>query len=570
LYPRNMAHAFEVIVRAGTAHTRATLEQNVFELNKLGPSDVPEQINPEFTVTTSRESLPIGRACESMATRLPNAREAADSCVPDREITRNDVLLGRGAASDRFQGNIQFRSLIRTRKNEYTASLHPQGKAFVSQQIVQAVQANHGRFLRKVSRRDERIQDIDSPMWEIVSDSVAVEKVKQAFRDMDHRSSAMRRASGSSLPDPPIDPPMNVPFMTPSADALFQHTPPTIKTGPRARIHSHVDLGHDPASHFFMADQSPHFPTQPVTDNALDRNVSQPHAESENCAMVLLAELATHQLPTDTSTTDTTSLIPTLPIPSFSAPTTAQSLPVMLPMLPEASYHSRLDLSSLAPDLLQRLGQQVAYQDLFDALLTPTPLSNPFTAAPFSLPAAPAAAAAAAAAAASSRLGLDWSPLLGGGSIPPSQLLAHPGFLASLPPPQNPLAAVSMSARLAAASTSPSSAATNSLCPSATLSNVAAAWEQIPGHYLSQFPLVHDGRLGPFTSTDWYLIRTALARAEATRNGSVMIQIRSVLQTAMTLPLHRVVLTREDIVAMAETLQRLTVLLSTVGGSVSP
>jgi hypothetical protein len=100
-----------------------------------------------------------------------------------------------------------------------------------------------------------------------------------------------------------------------------------------------------------------------------------------------------------------------------------------------------------------------------------------------------------------------------------------------------------------------------------TTAHSHVAWDQVPGHYLSVLPLIHSGRLGPFTSTDWQLIRMVLARAQATRNGSVLIQIRTVLQTAMTLPLHRVDLTREGIMAMADTLQRLNVHVSaTIGG----
>jgi hypothetical protein len=92
-----------------------------------------------------------------MAKRLPNQRETIVSCVPDREITRNDVLLGRGAAMDRFEGNIQFRTHICARKDEYSSS---QGKALIAQQIVETIKANHGRFLRKIKLPDDMVQDI--------------------------------------------------------------------------------------------------------------------------------------------------------------------------------------------------------------------------------------------------------------------------------------------------------------------------------------------------------------------------------------------------------------------------
>jgi hypothetical protein len=577
-----------------------------------------------------------------MSMNVENARRTEGSCVPDKEITRNDVLLGRGAASDRFEGNIQFRTLIRARKNEYSSSMNPNGKAFIAQQIVQTIQANQGRFLRKVklSRSAEPLK------WEIVSDSVAVEKVNQAFRDMDHRASMSRRGN-DDLTDPLSAPPMvdSSLILSAGAETLPQRDPTTM-IGHGESGHLQVHHRDDPAPHFFSTDQRSRAQIQSVTlPPASSASLSQQPTnilrgsqsiatESENHAMVLLADLATNELSGNNATV-ASSLIPTFPgtisnapittnetnpIPprpallrqqptdpsnlsnsaslSMSAPTMEYLLsvstqarasqppppPPHMPLefllaassrapesqsplpLPVASPRSRLDLSFLAPDLLQRLSEQVAYRDLSNALAA-LPPSNQFTAAPFSLPTVPPAAAAMPV------RGVDWSQLLSSGSIPP---LAYQDLVSLVSPPLNPSASISALLAAASAAPNPTTAAgptavtTNSLCPSATLSNVAAAWEQIPGHYLSHLPLVHDGRLGPFTSTDWYLIRTALARAEAKRNGSVMIQIRTVLQTAMTLPLHRVVLTREDIVAMAETLQRLTVLLSTVGGSVPP
>jgi hypothetical protein len=251
--------------------------------------------------------------------------------------------------------------------------------------------SDQGRFLRKRKLPDDMVQDIASPMSEIVSDSVAVEKVKQAFRDMDHRTSISSRASGAHLPEPPSAPPVNAPRLTPSADTLSHHLL-TLTTGSRASIHSNVGHGNDPTSRFFNTNQSSRSPTQSVPlhqaesesslsfnlvdNNALDRNVTQPsHEESENRAMVILADIATHQLSTPTST-DTPSLIPTFPAPSFSAPTLAiPSTPVQAslfaPLLLQTSSHSRLDLSSLAPDVLQRISQQVAYRDLSHRLATP-------------------------------------------------------------------------------------------------------------------------------------------------------------------------------------------------------
>jgi hypothetical protein len=111
--------------------------------------------------------------------------------VVDAEVTTNDVLLGRGAFADRFQGNIKFRSLIRQHKDAYRAAPHHHCKAAIAQQIVNAVHAYHGRFLRKlelVSNVAEQrgAEASGTKQWEIVDNNIALEKVKQALRDIDH------------------------------------------------------------------------------------------------------------------------------------------------------------------------------------------------------------------------------------------------------------------------------------------------------------------------------------------------------------------------------------------------
>lgn len=124
-----------------------------------------------------------------------------------------------------------------------------------------------------------------------------------------------------------------------------------------------------------------------------------------------------------------------------------------------------------------------------------------------------------------------------------------------------------MSTLLAAATISPTTSSPTGTIPLITsaLSNVA--WDHVPGRYRSHVPLVPCGLMGPFSSTDWSLIRIALARTEAARKGAALIQIHTVLQTVLALPLHRVDRTREEIMAMAETFQRLTVLFVSASGT---
>jgi hypothetical protein len=130
-----------------------------------------------------------------MCIKLYSATKSMDSgrfsIVVDAEVTTNDVLLGRGAFADRFQGNIKFRTLIRQHKDAYRAAPHHHSKAAIAQQIFNAVHAYHGRFLRKVElvsngAEQRGAEASGTKQWEIVDNNIALEKVKQALRDIDH------------------------------------------------------------------------------------------------------------------------------------------------------------------------------------------------------------------------------------------------------------------------------------------------------------------------------------------------------------------------------------------------
>jgi hypothetical protein len=157
-----------------------------------------------------------GTLSSSWALPLPPGQALPSSLIT--ELNPNDVLLGRGALCDRFPGNIQFRTLIRNRKDEY-CSAHTSNKKVIAQEIVESVHSTGGRFLCRCldpyngggshdeKRRHSGVSHVNfhSTTWKIANEGVAIEKVKQALRDMnsdDSKPSSKKEPSKKVAADP--------------------------------------------------------------------------------------------------------------------------------------------------------------------------------------------------------------------------------------------------------------------------------------------------------------------------------------------------------------------------------
>jgi hypothetical protein len=103
-----------------------------------------------------------------------------------RILNHNDVLQGRGAGADRYEGNIRFRALVRERQSEYRQASHKEEKDRIAVEILLAVQTAGGRFVRKVDSISEA-ESLGIPPgqqgWLPIDQAAALEKVKQALRD---------------------------------------------------------------------------------------------------------------------------------------------------------------------------------------------------------------------------------------------------------------------------------------------------------------------------------------------------------------------------------------------------
>lgn len=94
------------------------------------------------------------------------------------ELGYNDVLLGRGAASINYVGNVIFREIVKEKRVEYLSTARRQTKDDIAKSIIDIVRSRNGRFLRKVPG--------DQIAWVAVENERIIEKVKQSLRDKEY------------------------------------------------------------------------------------------------------------------------------------------------------------------------------------------------------------------------------------------------------------------------------------------------------------------------------------------------------------------------------------------------
>jgi len=119
-------------------------------------------------------------------------------------VLPNDVLLGRGSGPNDHKGNIQFRELIKERKEEYSWTNNRQAKVAIASDIVHQIFQSGGRFLKKLDdakaanvlpkvlerlrrkQQDNYEEDFDNhnprDVYEIQGAAIVMEKTKQALR----------------------------------------------------------------------------------------------------------------------------------------------------------------------------------------------------------------------------------------------------------------------------------------------------------------------------------------------------------------------------------------------------
>jgi len=106
----------------------------------------------------------------------PTVMPRVGGTVVSSDISKNDVLSGRGKRFNNHFGNVQFRRIVDQHKNKYhDKSSKKIEKAFIASRVVAMVRYLNptGRFLKQVKNTDA---------WEEIGDIEARRKARQAFR----------------------------------------------------------------------------------------------------------------------------------------------------------------------------------------------------------------------------------------------------------------------------------------------------------------------------------------------------------------------------------------------------
>jgi hypothetical protein len=107
-------------------------------------------------------------------------------------LRSTDVLLGRGSGSYDHEGNVMFRDLVRDRKSEYTDAKNRKTKNKIAREIVEAVLAKTGRFLKQIDPEEAKKLGIpnDVDAWCPVDEKTSTKKAMHALRKREGKGGA--------------------------------------------------------------------------------------------------------------------------------------------------------------------------------------------------------------------------------------------------------------------------------------------------------------------------------------------------------------------------------------------
>jgi len=129
-----------------------------------------------------RDRVPKTDQSDVSETKIETAEEAILHPSPD------DVLMGRGAPSTDFTGNLRFRELVKERRGDYVNAKRRKDKQGVAGEIIATVKKRGGRFLQRIETCRKVGQDGGTKkvtIWKSVNDrKTLLVKVKQLMRDV--------------------------------------------------------------------------------------------------------------------------------------------------------------------------------------------------------------------------------------------------------------------------------------------------------------------------------------------------------------------------------------------------
>lgn len=124
------------------------------------------------------------------------------------DLREADVIMGRGHPNMMHEGNCYLRELVQSRREEYTTARRCKEKADIAASVLQSIHERGGRFLKGlITEQDRKKLGVPDGVqaWVCLDDTLALEKVKQNFRDA--TAAAPRAASPANVTTATVHPP---------------------------------------------------------------------------------------------------------------------------------------------------------------------------------------------------------------------------------------------------------------------------------------------------------------------------------------------------------------------------
>lgn len=133
----------------------------------------------------SKKTSPLEGARKPSPTSKDTTSKATTNKDVDNLVTElrpHDVIMGRGLSASEYEGNKRLRKMVQSRREAYVNAESREAKQNVAREIIAAVRAQGGRFLRRhVAFGASSTQSV----WQAIQDpEEMMTKVKQLLRDM--------------------------------------------------------------------------------------------------------------------------------------------------------------------------------------------------------------------------------------------------------------------------------------------------------------------------------------------------------------------------------------------------
>ena len=148
-----------------------------------------------------RQCLPTTPTSSTLTTTSSSTISTSSSVgTVVKDITSNDILLGRGKRFQNHFGNIQLNKLLESYYHEYSSIQRSDSKNFIQvkadivYKIIKIIQNEYGGRFLKQHDRQQKSDDGDDELWVVVDDKIAKDKIAYGFRTI----TKMRRIDGNA------------------------------------------------------------------------------------------------------------------------------------------------------------------------------------------------------------------------------------------------------------------------------------------------------------------------------------------------------------------------------------